>query len=240
MRKLRPVAAVGILAAGACTCAALSLMRVIRAEAAALKPVVYAPKPGMRSALVVFGGQTLPTGPSPELSARLSHAYWLWRTDVAKVIVVSGGLDGQLDEVANMSSFLIEAGVPAEAIIEGRPGGNTRQTIATLARLGLEKSLGPWIAVSTPFHARRIRDEARRVGIDVVVSGPKDSPETLDRAVHRARVITECIATVYYLLPPAVTARVRTSTGTLRHSLPLYLAGRPGEITPVPEKFDSI
>jgi uncharacterized SAM-binding protein YcdF (DUF218 family) len=239
MRKLRASTVVGILAAGACTCAALSLARVVRAEAAALKPVFYTPKPGMHPALVVFGCETLPTGPSRELSARLSHAHWLWRHDVAKVIVVSGGVDGELDEVTDMTTFLIEAGVPSEAIIQGRPGGNTRETISTMARLGVDEFLGPWIAVSTPFHARRIRDEALRAGIDVVVSGPKDSPETLDRAVHRSRVITEAIATVYYLLPLAVTARVRTSTGTLRHRLPWYLAGRPGDITPLPEQFCS-
>jgi len=71
-----------------------------------------------------------------------------------------------------------------------------------------------------------------------VVSGAKDSPETVDRAVHRVRVITEAIATVYYLLPPSITARVRTSTGTLRHSLPLYLAGVRVDVTSVPEHDD--
>lgn len=238
IRKPRMI--VGILVAGCCTGAALALVRVVRAEADALRPVATSPKPGLQPALVVFGCETLPTGPSLELSARLSHAHQLWQADVAKVIVVSGGVSGNLDEVADMTTFLIDAGVPAKAIVQGRPGGNTRHTIATMARIGTEHSLGPWIAVSTPFHARRIRDEARRVHIDVVVSGPGDSPETLDRAVHRARVITEVIATLYYMLPTSVTSRVRTSTGTLRHRLPLYLAGRPDEITAVPEKFGSI
>jgi uncharacterized SAM-binding protein YcdF (DUF218 family) len=239
MRMRRPLMVVGMLAAGCCTGTALSLGRVVRAEADALRPVVNALIPGMRPALVVFGCETLPTGPSRELSARLSHAHRLWRAGVAKVIVVSGGVTGNLDEVADMATFLIDAGVPAEAIMEGRPGGNTRQTIATMARLGADQSLGPWIAVSTPFHARRIRDEARRARLDVMVSGPGDSPETLDRAVHRARVITEAIATGYYLLPPSVTARVRTSTGTLRHTLPWYLAGRSGDVTPAPGHVDS-
>ena len=226
----------GIFFAGCCIGAALALVRVVRAEADALKPVSIGSKPGLRPALVVFGCETLPTGPSRELSARLLHAYQLWQADLAKVIVVSGGVSGNLDEVADMANFLIDAGVPAEAIMQGRPGGNTRQTIATMARIGMEQGLGPWIAVSTPFHARRIRDEARRVRIDVVVSGPGDSPETLDRAVHRARLITETIATLFYLLPTSVTDRVRTSTGSLRHSLPLYLAGKSGDITSAPEQ----
>jgi len=229
----------GIFLAGCCIGAALALVRVVRAEADALKPVVTSSKPGLRPALVVFGCETLRTGPSRELSARLLHAHQLWQADPAKVIVVSGGFSGNLDEVADMANFLIDAGVPAEAVMQGRPGGNTRQTIATMARIGTEQGLGPWIAVSTPFHARRIRDEARRVRIDVVVSGPGDSPETLDRAVHRARVITETIATLFYMLPNSVTDHVRTSTGSLRHSLPLYLAGKSGDITSAPEQVGS-
>ena len=71
------------------------------------------------------------------------------------------------------SSLEIRVAGPAAAIIQGRPGGNTRETISAMARLEVDELLGPWIAVSTPFHARRIRDEARRAGIDVVVSGPQ-------------------------------------------------------------------
>jgi uncharacterized SAM-binding protein YcdF (DUF218 family) len=235
----KPWMIVGILVAGCCTGAALALVRVVRAEADALEPVAISSKPGLRPALVVFGCETLSTGPSRELSVRLLHAHQLWQAGVAKVIVVSGGVSGDLDEVADMATFLIDTGVPAEAIIQGRPGGNTRQTIATMARIGTEQGLGPWIAVSTPFHARRIRDEARRARIDVVVSGPRDSPETLDRAVHRARVITELIATLFYILPTSVTARVRTSTGTSRHRLPLYLAGKRGDFTPAPGQVGS-
>jgi len=234
----RSLTIAGILAAGCCTSLAVSIARVKRAEAEALRSVVVTSRPGMRPALVVFGAETTLTGPSPELSARLSQALRLWRSGVAQMIVVSGGVAGSLDEVADMSTFLVEAGVPVQVIMEGRPGGNTRQTISTIERLGAEHSLSPWIAVSTPFHSRRIRDEARRAGIDVVVSGAKDSPETVDRAVHRVRVITEAIATVYYLLPPSITARVRTSTGTLRHSLPLYLAGVRVDVTSVPEHDD--
>jgi uncharacterized SAM-binding protein YcdF (DUF218 family) len=238
MRMSRSLTIAGFLAVGCCTSLAVSIARVKRAETEALRPVVVTSRPGMRPALVVFGAETTLTGPSPELSARLSQALRLWQSGVAQMIVVSGGVSGSLDEVADMFSFLTDAGVPTQVIMEGRPGGNTRQTISTIERIGAEHSMSPWIAVSTPFHARRIRDEARRAGIDVVVSGPKDSPETLDQAIHRARVITEAIATVFYLLPPSITTRVRTSTGTLRHSLPLYFAGVRMEVTSAPGHDD--
>lgn len=223
---MRPSTPLGAMVIGASVGAAVLLTRVVRAESAAMRPVVTAPTPGRRPALLVFGCETLPTGPSDELAARLEHALRLWRLGAAEVIVVSGGITGELDEVADMVEFLHRANVPLQAIVEGRPGDNTRQTIATAAHIGDQELLGPWIAVSTPFHARRIRDEAWRAGIEVVVSGPSDTPETLDRAIHRARIVTEVAATLFYLLPSSVTARVRTSAGTLRHRLPRMLAGR--------------
>ena len=234
MRWRAAGAAVGVVAAGAAASATLLVARVLLAERDATRPVILTPTPGHLPALVVFGAETLPSGPSRELASRLSHTVRLWHAGVADVVVVSGGISGDLDEVADMAAFLLDAGLPEKVVREGRPGGNTRQTIATMARMGVEGGLGPWIAVSTPYHARRIRDEARRAGIDVVVSGPADSPETINRAVHRSRVITEAVASVYYLLPTSLTARLRTTTGTLRHSLPLLLAGRADDITPAP------
>ncbi len=225
-------AAAAFLAAGTAAAGAFLVARVIRAERAAIRPVVLTPTPGQRTALVVFGAETLPTGPSRELASRLSHTVRLWHAGVADVVVASGGVDGELDEVAAMITALLDAGLPPDAVLEGRPGGNTRQTLATMARMDVEEGLGPWIAVSTPYHARRIRDEANRVGVAVIVSGPADSPETTNRAVHRSRVLTEAVATVYYVLPTTLTSRLRTTSGTLRHTLPLLIAGRAGDVTP--------
>ncbi|MCX6431786.1 MAG: YdcF family protein [Actinobacteria bacterium] len=232
MRWRAAGSAVGVLAAGTAAAGAFLVARVLRAERDAVRPVVLTPTPGQRTALVVFGAETLPTGPSRELASRLSHTVRLWHAGVADVVVASGGVDGELDEVAAMVTALRGAGLPPDAVLEGRPGGNTRQTLATMARMYTEEGLGPWIAVSTPYHARRIRDEAHRAGVEVVVSGPADSPETINRAVHRSRVMTEAVATLYYVLPTSLTSRLRTTTGTLRHSLPLLLAGRAGDITP--------
>lgn len=209
---------------------ALVVARVVRAESKALAPVTLRPEPGDKLAIIVFGAETESTGPSDELASRLRHALRLYELGVASVIVVSGGVviddEGRiLDETADMSAWLIEHGVPAESVIMGLPGDNTRQTVSTMARLSRELGLHPWVAVSTPYHARRILDEARRAGIDVIVSGPADSPESLVPRVRRVRVLTEAIATVFYVLPESVTSRVRTSAGTWRHRIPLLLGG---------------
>lgn len=202
--------------------------RVVRAERRAILPPVLRLRPDDRPTIVVFGAQTLPTGPSDELISRLGHARALFEQGLASTIVVSGGtsVDGDgrtLDETADMTAWLIDHGVPAEAIAIGRPGDNTRQTVATMGRLTREDGLHPWLAVSSPFHARRILDEAKRVGIDVVVSGPGDSPETLTPRVRRFQLSMEVLATTYYAMPPTITARTRTPLQSLRRRFAEYL-----------------
>ena len=202
--------------------------RVVRAERRAILPPVLRLRPDGQPAIVVFGAQTLPTGPSDELIARLEHARALFEQGLASTIVVSGGTtvdddDRTLDETADMTAWLIDHGVPAAAIAIGRPGDNTRQTVATMGRLTREQGLQPWLAVSSPFHARRILDEAKRVGIDVVVSGPGDSPVTSTPHIRRFQLLIEVLATAYYAMPPTLTARTRTPLQSLRRRFAEYL-----------------
>lgn len=202
--------------------------RVVLAERRAIRPPIIDDRTGGRTAIVVFGAQTLPTGPSDELIARLGHARALFDQGLASTIVVSGGTSVDaaghtLDETADMTAWLVDHGIPAAAILTGRPGANTRQTVATMGRMTGETGLHPWLAVSSPFHARRILDEAGRVGIDVLVSGPGDSPETLTPRVRRFQLLMEVLATAYYAMPPTLTARTRTPLQSLRRRFAEYL-----------------
>jgi len=196
--------------------------RVISAESAAL---LLPTKPEAASAsLIIFGARAGASGPSPELDARLRHALALHDAGRATHMLISGGIDASVDEVAIMRSWLQERGVRSEAITEARPGDNTRQTMQTVAALHRDLALGPLVAVSTRYHARRILDEARRHGLALTVSGPAVSPETVHAPTHRARVLTEAIATAYYLLPLTATERISSVLGPWRHRGPRMLA----------------
>jgi len=230
MRRLAARALGALLASTAVAGGAGAVLagRIVRAEQRAIRPPQLDIRPGFRTAIVVFGAQVLPTGPSDELIARLDHACALFDEGLASAIVVSGGtsVDAEgrtLDETATMTAWLIDRGIPAEAILIGRPGDNTRQTVATMARMTREAGLSPWLAVSSPFHARRILDEAARVGIDVAVSGPGDSPETLTPRVRRFQLLMEVLATAYYAVPPTVTDRTRTPLHTWRRRIGQFL-----------------
>lgn len=174
--------------------------------------------PGAR-AIVVFGAAVHEGGPCPELQARLDHAIQLYRAGAAELIIPSGGVAHGIDEVETMTAYLVEAGVPAEAILPGRPGHNTRATVATLREMDLD----PYLAVSSPYHMHRIRAEARRTGVPLGVSAPC-SPDMTRPRVHRVRFATEVAGAAWYCLPVPLTARI--GPGRLRHLIPQRLAGQ--------------
>lgn len=212
----------GALGAAAATTIGLLLVRVRTAERRAWswRPVAGDGGPPAGSAVVVFGGRTRPDGPTGEVRARLDHAHDLRRSGAGEVIVVSGGDD----EMVVMSDYLVGRGVPPSVIVHGRPGRNTRETVTTMRRLADRDGLGPLLAVTSGYHARRVEDEARRVGIDTEVAAPRTSPESLIPRVHRVRVATEAVAIAWYALPDSWTRRVPGPVRRLRYVVPRILA----------------
>ena len=246
MRRRRPrhpgtarAAAATLIAAAALLAAAVAAVTVLaaltrRAERAAATPVRSAsdilPAAGRGPAaddgpagvaIVVLGATVHAHGPCDELRARLDHAVTLWRQGVAPQILVTGGMDGDIDEAGGMAAYLAGARVPVTAV---RPGSTTRESLQTLHRLGP----GPYVVVSSPYHALRIRTEARRQGLRVTVSAPSSTPEMRRRATYRVRFASELFAMTWYALPPSWTRHVSTRPGTVRHVVPCVLSGRAG------------
>lgn len=179
--------------------------------------ITVAPPTG--GAIVVFGASVDETGPSRELRSRLDHALMLWQRGVAPVIVVSGGVDRGIDEAESMAAYLVQRTVPADCVVDGRPGGNTRASVSTMAALGLQ----PYIAVSSAYHAYRILSECRRQAVAAVASAPAVTPETSRWRGHTVRFLTDMVGSGWYAVPPALSTRI--DVGRLRHQVPQVLAG---------------
>ena len=171
-------------------------------------------------AIVVFGAAVSDGRPAPELRSRLDHAAGLWHAGRAPEVIVSGGED----EMPVMRDYLVARGIPVAAITDGRPGFNTRATVATMARL----DRGRYVAVSSAYHSFRIESECRRQGVAVECSAPPPTRALRRPRVHTVRFVTELIGSVWYALPAWITRRVRP--GQLRHTLPGLLAGDRGEV----------
>lgn len=203
----------------AATSVAVIANRVRRSEARHQRPATR--QPGSADAIVVFGARVNPDGPCDELAERLDHAVTLWRTGVAPTIAVSGGMDGELDEVQVMTDYLVRNGVPSPAITPARPGGNTRQTLQAVSHLPGHR----YVAVSSPFHAYRIETEARRQHLDVTTDCPARTAESANPKLLAVRRRSEVIGVIFYMLPAPLAALIHSRVGRLRHTLPHLLAG---------------
>lgn len=217
-RAAPPLLAVPVLIA------LLVYRRVRRAERAAIAFGVAArsrPIPPA-DAVAVLGAGAYNGRPGAELRARLDHALELWQASVAPRLVVSGGVTATADEGAVMREYLIAAGAHGDVVLRASPGANTRAQLAQLA----QREEARYVVVSTPYHARRILEEARRHSLRATVSAPDHTPEMRLRRLYAVRLLSEVWALFWYTLPASWTARVRTGPGTIRHILPLVLAGR--------------
>lgn len=116
---------------------------------------------------MVLGAGLRPDGrPSRLLAGRLDVAAELYRHGRTRVLLVSGGTGpGGYDEPASMRRYLIDAGVPAEAIVTDPAGVDTwASCVRARAEFGLDRAL----VVSQRFHLPRTVSLCRAAGLDAV------------------------------------------------------------------------
>lgn len=173
--------------------------------------------PDEADAIIVFGGKCYDRGPAIEVRERLNHAIALWDQHTAPTLLVSGGLDGDVDEVEIMRRYVVRSGVPEAAVGEARPGDNTRLTITCLDPTRV------YVAVSSAYHAHRISTEARRQGKRVFVNCVPDSIDLRNRRVLRVRRASEVAGCLLYATPQPIADPARRALGRLRHDIPNLL-----------------
>ncbi|MEM9041654.1 MAG: YdcF family protein [Actinomycetota bacterium] len=138
-------------------------------------------------AIVVMGAAQYDGTPSPQLAARLDHVVELWPTDVAPLVVVTGGnLPGdRFTEAEASAAYLVERGVPEEAILLEDEGTNSFESLSGVAEILGERDLGEVLIVTDPYHALRSRLIADEVGLDASVSSTDTSVVEGGRNVER-------------------------------------------------------
>jgi vancomycin permeability regulator SanA len=142
-----------------------------------------------------------------ELQARLDHAIQLWREDFAPILMVSGGGQGDRDEIRAMTRYLLDQGVPGRCILPCAPGQSTWESLCSLQRLHHRYGMRRFVVVSSGYHAARISWIAQQQGLEVVVSAPRWSPETQHRQTLQRKRLREFIAWQWLRLLLAVGAQ---------------------------------
>ena len=119
-------------------------------------------------AIVVLGAAQYNGTPSPVFQGRLDHAVLLWEQGRADVVITTGAKQpGDIATEADAGAdYLIEQGVPAEAVLALPVGHTTFASLRAVARELRTRGGGSAFLVSDPWHNARIEAMARDLGFD--------------------------------------------------------------------------
>ena len=149
---------------------------------------------------LVLGAMVYPDGtPSPFLAARLDVAHRLYQAGKVRVVVVSGdNMAKEYNEPEAMRTYLVNAGMPAEAIVLDYAGFDTYDSCARALRIfGVEQL----IVVTQSYHLPRAVATCRALGVDATGVGDdsaRQHPRSWRRGVIRDQLA--CAKTVIDLI----------------------------------------
>jgi len=108
--------------------------------------------------IMVLGAAEYHGKPSPVLQARLNHALLLYLQHDAPYILTTGGAGGDPDftEAEVGRDYLVERGVPSEAIIT-EAGSTTAESVDAAAETMHRMNLHSCLVVSDGYHIYRVK-----------------------------------------------------------------------------------
>jgi uncharacterized SAM-binding protein YcdF (DUF218 family) len=152
-------------------------------------------------AIVVLGAAQYDGRPSPVFAGRLDHAALLFEQGRAdRVLVLGGGQPGdRFTEAEAGRGYLIQNGVPGEAIIPVPQGHTTFESLRAAAPVMREAGMGSAFLVSDPWHNARVERMAGDLGIEGHASATWQSAAT-SQETRSEGYVRETFAYLYYRL----------------------------------------
>lgn len=119
--------------------------------------------------IIVMGAAEYSGRPSPVLRARLDHALHLYTVHLAPLILTTGGPGGDpvFTEADVGRAYLMDRGVPAQAIVTEAKGATTMYSISAAAEIMERMDLESCILVSDGYHIFRAKRMLEARGIKV-------------------------------------------------------------------------
>jgi uncharacterized SAM-binding protein YcdF (DUF218 family) len=156
---------------------------------------------GRADAIVVLGAAEYDGDPSPVFAGRLDHAVLLFEQGRAdRVLVLGGGQPGdRFTEAEAGAAYLVEKGVPEDAIIPVPRGHTTFESLRAAAPVMRKAGLDSAFLVSDPWHNARVERMAGDLGIDGHASATWQSAAT-SQETRAEGYLRETFAYLYYRL----------------------------------------
>jgi uncharacterized SAM-binding protein YcdF (DUF218 family) len=151
-------------------------------------------------ALVVLGSAQYNGVPSSIFEARLEHALALWREGVAPVVVTVGGrAEGdEYSEAEAGRQYLLDAGVPADALLAVQEGEDTLESMRAVAGTFDERGWRTAVLVTDPWHAMRAQRMAEDAGMVATSSPTRQGPAVQTRTTQLKYIVRETAAYLLY------------------------------------------
>jgi uncharacterized SAM-binding protein YcdF (DUF218 family) len=133
--------------------------------------------------IVVMGAAEYRGHPSPVLKLRLDHAAQLYGRHLAPYIMTTGGPGGDpsFTEGDVGRSYLIDRGIPAEAIIVENEGGTTAWSLTAASEILRRMGLRSCIIVSDGYHLFRVKRILQQEGFTVYGSPREAGDQDLSK-----------------------------------------------------------
>ena len=149
--------------------------------------------------ILVLGAAQYQGEPSPVFEGRLEHARLLFRQGRAELVVVLGaGRPGDTSTEAEAGrDYLLERGLPAEAVVALPIGGTTLESLEAAVDWMHERDLVSAFLVSDPWHNLRVRRMASDLGIRGYLSATWHSAARSEQT-RLAGYVREVFAYLYY------------------------------------------
>lgn len=129
------------------------------------------------NAIVVFGAAEYSGRPSPVYRARLDHAFALYQSGLAPVVITTGGSGGDPSHNEGQvgHDYLMHLGIPEANLIAETQGSDTAESAKRLGVIMRANGIRSCLAVSDAYHVFRIRKLLEHEGIEVFVAPRPDS-----------------------------------------------------------------
>lgn len=151
---------------------------------------------------IVLGAALWNNRPSPGLKERLDLALAAYREGQISAFIVTGGLDrngSTLTEAQGMKQYLLEHGVPEDAIVTENESTSTYENLRNAKRIMDERGWDTALILTHRFHGFRAAWIARALGYDPVQVRLTES-RVLNVPYQQAREVLACTKWVVDLL----------------------------------------
>jgi uncharacterized SAM-binding protein YcdF (DUF218 family) len=149
--------------------------------------------------IAVLGAAQYGGKPSPVFRGRLEHAALLYQQGRAdRIVVLGANQPGDTSTEAEAGrDYLIEQGIPAEAVVAEAVGHTSYESLAALAGWMRDRGLTSAFLVSDPWHNLRIERMASDLGFDGHASATWTSAAKTEQT-RLEGYVRETFAYLYY------------------------------------------